>query len=295
MQQLKPSCVWGMTLRCNYRCSYCFQEVIPQTIRRRLHPSYEHAAAIATALVEKLPEPFEIELVGGEVFLVPRFLSIVEILIQKHNIAIFTNLSPGWPHLKRFLELTEGRLQRFHCSLHTEFTEPDIFLEKALKVKDFLVGTDTKLTAHKVAVPGEVASLEALKAKFEEQGLSLNIQLFRPNKKDRRRYTAEERHLLAGLVWESDRLGMEGANSFRSQPCWAGYRYFVMNFQGNARMCYGAPQTARNRFYLGRIIDPPLWRKILLRERPFQCWDKPQPCPFAKCPCPVIYNQYRFA
>src|SRR5690606_13443920 len=123
----QPTVEWQVCGQCNYDCSYCIQS-------KKYRVGYPSKAELDAALtfLNGLPDTWEVKMTGGEPFASRLFLDhIVPTLARgPHTISTLTNLSAGDKQLRRFAELTAGRLGIVSASLHLEFTDVPTFIER---------------------------------------------------------------------------------------------------------------------------------------------------------------------
>jgi len=250
---------WNLTTACNRRCSYCTQ--------RDLGDRAHHAGPIPAFLeaFRRLPGDWEVKLSGGEPFLHPAFLALVEGLAAAgRRISVVTNFSAPEEEILRFAALTAARPGHLAASLHLEFDDPEAFLARALRYPGRLVVTC-------VATRSNLPRLPALRDRFVAAGLPFRVQ---PEKRDREviAYDEAERALLLSLGGHNGTGAIEPDLSGR--PCWAGARYFVLDARGEAWRCY--PARRRRREPLGNLL-----------EGTFRLAGGAEICPYPYCNCTV--------
>jgi len=131
-----PTVEWQVCGVCNYDCSYCIQS----RKYRVGHPSREEVERFLDFFAE-LPGRWEIKMTGGEPFAFKDYLGrILPQLVERtpHTLSTLTNLSAPLRQLRRFAELTRGRLGIVSASLHLEFTPLEEFLEKAVALRQWM-------------------------------------------------------------------------------------------------------------------------------------------------------------
>lgn len=254
---------WNMNTLCNYRCSYCTQRFLDDRKQwARDLPAFIEAFS-------RLPGDWELKLSGGEPFQHPGFLGAVRALAAAgRRISVVTNLSASPDTLAAFAEATAARPGLLSASLHLEYVEPAVFIEKLATFQRLHRGG---VVATVVASAANLPRLEGLVADLEAAGLTLKVQ---PEKHDRDviAYTPEQRALLTRLGGHN-RTGLVEP-SFLGQPCWAGARYFIVDHRGEAWRCYPARRRRSER--LGNVLDGSL-----------RLDNAPRPCTYDYCNCTV--------
>ncbi len=260
---------WNINTTCNYRCSYCTQRFLDDRKRwLRDGPAFLKSFA-------RLDGPWEVKLSGGEPFLHPELLKLVEGLRGiGHLVSVVTNFSATRERLSEFLDAAGTALRIFSASLHLEYVgetdELDAFLRKAVWLQDQLPsGASFNVTS--VATHANIPRLHFLAERFTRCGLRFKVQ---PEKQDREaiQYTEEEQRVILNLGGHNG-IG-EVAPSFKGRPCWAGARSFTLDDKGNAWRCYPARRYRTQ--YLGNFLD-----------ETFKLARGPSPCPYDYCNCTV--------
>jgi MoaA/NifB/PqqE/SkfB family radical SAM enzyme len=260
---------WNINTTCNYRCSYCTQRFLDDRKRwLRDGPAFLRGFGA-------LDGRWEVKISGGEPFLHPNLLEIVEGLRDLgHLVSVVTNFSASREKLRAFLDAAGEQLRVFSASLHLEYVgepaEIEGFIDKAVWVQEQLTGCAT-LNVTSVATRAHLPRLEAVARSFISRGLRFKVQ---PEKQDREviRYTEEEKELILRLGGHNG-LG-EVAPSFKGRPCWAGARSFTLDDRGHAWRCYPARRFRAQ--YLGNFLD-----------RSFKLARGPSPCLYGYCNCTV--------
>ena len=261
---------WNINTACNYRCTYCTQRFVDDR-RRWLRDGPAFVRGFAG-----LGGRWEVKLSGGEPFLHPNLLEIVEGLREVgHAVSVVTNLSATRETLGAFLDAAGEALRVFSASLHLEFagrTPEDLgaFIQKGAWLQGRLPrGASFNVTC--VATRANLPRLEGLADLFTQSGLRFKVQ---PEKQDREviEYTEEERGLILRLGGHNG-LG-EIAPSFKGRPCWAGARSFTLDDRGDAWRCYPARRFRAQ--YLGNFLDGT-----------FRLARGPSPCLYSYCNCTV--------
>ncbi len=270
-----PTIEWQVCGICNYDCSYCIQS----KVYRQGHPSPEQVEQFLSFFAG-LTRRFEIKMTGGEPFAFRGFMErIVPGLIERtpHTISCLTNLSAPLPIVKRFAELTHGRLGVVSASLHLEFTTVESFVEKAIVLRQTM-DPRAHLTVNSVLVPGRLSQVLAARDVLDRAGLKLFPQIMKVDG-GIASYGPEEKDIIKELVGEDptpDRANM--APSYHGRICYAGVEYFVLLQNGDGFCCRTARRYKQG--FLGNVFSGTL-----------TLWESASPCPYHICPCTVPANR----
>jgi MoaA/NifB/PqqE/SkfB family radical SAM enzyme len=260
---------WNINTTCNYRCSYCTQRFLDDR-KRWLRDGKDFLSGFA-----RLDGRWEVKISGGEPFLHPNLMEIVEGLrALGHAVSVVTNFSASREKLRAFLDAAGTALRVFSASLHLEYAdspaEMEAFIGKAVWTQAQLPeGASLNVTS--VATRANLPRLEAVAELFAARGLRFKVQ---PEKQDREviSYTEDEKRLILRLGGHNG-LG-ELRPSFKGRPCWAGARSFTLDDKGNAWRCYPARRYRAQ--FLGNFLDAS-----------FKLAHGPSPCLYAYCNCTV--------
>jgi MoaA/NifB/PqqE/SkfB family radical SAM enzyme len=266
---------WQVAGACNYACSYCIQSP-----RHRVGSPSRQAVEGLLAFLAALPGTWEVKMSGGEPFAFPPFLErVVPALVEgtPHAVSVLTNLSASLASLERFALLTRGRLGIVSASLHLEFTAVAAFVEKALRLREW-IGAGPSLVVNSVLVPGRLAELLQARDAVEAAGLPFFPQVMKV-KGGVHDYDARDRTLLPRFLGLSDDPRRENrAPSYLGRRCWAGVDYLVLTQSGDAFSCRTARRFGEG--FLGNALNGGV-----------RLADGPRPCPYEICPCTVPANR----
>ena len=289
---------WNVNTACNFRCTYCTQR-FKEDRGRWARDTERFLAAFA-----RLPGKWEFKLSGGEPFVHPTLLEIVDGVTKLgHRISVVTNFSAKEERLEAFVRAARGRLGILSASLHLEYVD-DIaaFADKAVRISALMLARAIavpelprpSLCVTTVATRAALPRLQALAALFTERGIPFKVQ---PEKEEGfvATYSPAERELLLALGGHNDTGAIE--HEFAGRACWAGRFYLVVDDQGEAYRCYPARRsfltlekrslvslgTGRvpsdrelRRGRIGNVLDPS-----------FDILESALPCAYARCYCTV--------
>lgn len=252
---------WNLNTACNYRCTYCTQRLLEDRQR------WSRDVDAFVAGFARLPGDWELKLSGGEPFLHPRFLELVERLVaQGRRLSVVTNFSAPETTLRAFAELTAARPGLLSASLHLEYVDPAAF---RTKLDRFAAGYAGRVCVTCVATRTNLPRLAELRARFAPHAFKIQPE---KQARDVIAYTPEEHAQLVALGGHNGTGMVEP--SFTGRPCWAGARYLVVDDRGEAFRCYPARRHRQER--LGNVLDGSLRLAF-----------GPTPCPYRYCNCTV--------
>jgi len=267
---------WKIHNRCNYRCPYCFnygQWAELSKLDRYFSPD---KLIDAWRKIYKKYGSVHIKIAGGEPFIYPNFFELVKELSKGHTIEIITNLSCNKEKLSAFLSQIDPTRVMLFLSFHPLFESFEIFVEKALIVKEKGFGSGINF----VAYPPELKRMEYFKDKFEIRGLNFLPLPFRGLYKDiiyPGGYTENEKKLIYGYCAPKDDSSEQKANlkAMLSPPktkgrlCYAGQKFACIESNGTVYRCSDSRNTILGDFF----------------DKDFILFEKPMPCEIDTCPC----------
>jgi len=263
---------WDITYKCNYRCSYCSYGGAPgarEPVPTR-YPSINKWVEVWQDIYEKYGS-CEIHFAGGEPFIYPEFMDLIDRLSEMHTLEFSTNLF--W-NPDDFIERISSGRARIGVSFHPEFVDFGKFFQKALRLKE----AGFEVWANYVAYPPIVKEMAEYKHNFEQSGISMSIFPFKGKyngKEYPEGYTEEERDFLRKL---STYLRTEKTLDFafikeeqkpKRRFCRMGQMYAKLYPDGNAYNC-----CRENAPKLGNLLDG----TFSLLEEPFLCEARSCPC-----------------
>ncbi len=122
----------NLTWRCNFTCSYCFQNGL-----RRGKPEITDLGAWDRAF-DRLAGRWRIHLTGGEPFVARALVPITRSIARRHAVSIVTNLSAPQSVIEAFVEAAGDALETISASWHREHRPLDVFVERVVEVRRIL-------------------------------------------------------------------------------------------------------------------------------------------------------------
>lgn len=230
--------MWLLNLECNFKCPYCFFNDSQRSlkvkagdwVRNRIPALDPYKTRFITPkeigdFFDKTQERWHVVISGGEPFVYPRFIEIVERLAQKHLITIGTNL--GLPIDEFIKKISPQNIRSLYVSLHLAERERqglsvDDLLEKVKRLHE----AGFRVEINYVLYPPDLKRFPAIYEKFKQAGFILEAKVFRGiynGKKYPESFTAEERKIFYTYIPdEIDRAASFGNLSFKGLPCSAG-------------------------------------------------------------------------
>ena len=259
---------WYINTECNYRCSYCR----PENFTTR-NVSKERWIAIWDDIYARYGG-CHVSFSGGEPFVYPSFIEILQGMTRKHTIEISTNLSFD---VRPLVEKVDLKRVRMGCSLHPEMADFEEFMSKIGMLKKY----DFEKWVTLVAYPGFLKDMKRYKERIEKEGIRFSMLPFNGKWEGRdypKGYTEDEKKLILELCGndEVNRRTFEFRNdekvnveSRKKGPCMMGQKYARIYPDGRVQRC-----CAKGAQELGNIIDGT-----------FRLFEEPRPCGIENCPC----------
>ncbi len=269
MKKPIPSFEWIVTLKCNYKCPYCYQQN-----KSKKHCSNETVDAVFNYL-PTLKEAWLVKLIGGEPMIHPRFFEICEHIVDNgHNMCMTTNLSMPLEKLGKMVEICKNQLEYITASLHiSQIQDIEKFVEKAFEFRKMLQQS-TEFTITSVVTQDNFDKLKKVEEQCSKNDLKFRYQIM----KDKNGYAQYpkiiETHIADKLISNTKILRNQ---SFRGTFCHTGELFFKIDVNGNVTRCYNMQPF----FLMGNIT-----------KGNFQRFINTKPCLSGRCTCTVPANRY---
>ncbi len=262
---------WDIHYACNFRCPYCwFYKGWAEASKRNIYLSPQEWMAHWQRVYDKYGS-IRIEITGGEPFIYPRFIELVKLLSSVHTIKITNNMSGD---IETFVKEISPERVYLDLNFHPLFADIEIFLKKTLLLKE----AGFKAGVCYLAYPPQMGKIDMFRRRFEEKGINFALAAFWGEYNGKRypeAYTEEERKLISPFLGDAARdIYHLNAQSPKGKLCNAGYRYAVVQADGNVVRC---GQLADK--FIGNIMN-----------EDFHLFDKPIPCEADVCPCNEYVN-----
>jgi hypothetical protein len=159
--------IWFLTWKCNNRCPYCWE--VQRQARGEFHPEEFKDARVWVDAWNRL-KPGVLDITGGEPWLQPGFIDMLEGLDDRIQIAITTNATQD---LTEFVQrIRPERICSMTLSLHpTQRMSRETFVGKCHLLK----GRGFPVTVNFVAWPEQMWLIPMYKELFEKQGIRFHV------------------------------------------------------------------------------------------------------------------------
>lgn len=266
---------WNITFSCNYRCPYCwFHGEWQNLASKNRYFSVKELMGHWERIYKKYGSVV-IDILGGEPFIYPDFTELIKELSAIHTVNIATNLSCD---IKRFVATADPSKVGMRITFHPLFADFDIFLKRALLLKEHNFGDNVTYLAY----PPQIRLIGFYKEKFAKECLRLCILTFWGKHEGLNYpdgYTKEEKEIIAPYV--DNRCGEKfqvTPREVKGKLCRAGQRYAVI-FPDGATVRCGGGASSDSDISMGNFFD-----------KDFQLLNNPSPCSSKYCPC----NEWAF-
>ncbi|MFC2061729.1 radical SAM protein [Elusimicrobiota bacterium] len=262
---------WDISCNCNFNCHYCF---ISKEGAGRQELKNLDGIITGWKYVYDCCGACKIYITGGEPFIYPGFVDIVEGLAKFHIMHITTNLSVP---VDDFIERISPQKVEFNCTFHPMYISPDSFIKqtKKLKLAGFTCGVCY------LAHPLQMREMLNYKKIFRKNNIDMALNEFWGNYNGKNyplEYTEEEKEYYNYVVsWKPDTIEFQGARNgtgnieqlynlkppvTNSRLCKAGYNYAAIDAEGNVKRCGQDPSSV-----MGNIFE----KNLVLLNEPEEC------------------------
>lgn len=274
------ACSWEILHACNYRCPYCFfipswENNLEETNSRHRDCAPEEWTRFWRRLHE-LYGSFEIDVVGGEPFLYPRFIPLIRELSRWHTFTIITNLS--WS-VSDAAGLDPARV-RLQPSFHPHFAEIGEFTHKVLRLRALGFTANVIIVSYPPIFEQLPGMLDVLRA----SGIPCWVAPYQGTYEGQTypaAFTAEQKAWMYGTHGKEARGGFDVGVKTRSpegRMCASGNAYFRAYPDGVVYRCISVKDLPGGK-PIGHMKDPQ-----------FRLADAATPCPATYCYSPLEYR-----
>jgi MoaA/NifB/PqqE/SkfB family radical SAM enzyme len=263
---------WDIHYNCNYKCSYCnAQKPGQDNFIEARYIEVGKWIAIWNDIYKRYGS-CEIQLTGGEPFVYPEIMDLITQLSKIHTLEFSTNFS--WD-VEPFIKNIAPDRARVGISFHPEFIDFNLFLDKALRLKN----SGFEVWVNYVAYPPLLKYMSKYKLEVEKAGMNFSILPFTGTFDGRLypdEYLESERKIMNSdcdinpvnkktIDWRTG----EQKNTTKGKLCRMGQMYAKIHPDGEAYRCCGEGSSK-----LGNLID-----------ETFELLEEPAPCECEQCPC----------
>ncbi len=259
------SAVWFLTWKCNFKCSYCWE--VQRIIKGELQPEpYKDYKLWVNAWNRLKPQILDIS--GGEPFLQPNFIALLNELDPSIKIAITTNLS--FDVVDFVQKVTPEKIISLTFSYHpTQKMSRDQFGGKVLLVKN---RGFKNITVNYVTWPEQIWQIEEYKKYFEETiGVRFHVDPYVPTPHFPYTYSSVESEYIKQFI-EPNRRHTLGVEDIFDVACSGGVNHISVEPDGSAYRCIQDKVTHQPK--IGNILES----DFSLREKKTFC-DQYHLCP----------------
>jgi hypothetical protein len=176
--------------------------------------------------------------------------------------------------VETFVREINPRRVNLDLNFHPLFADIDAFIKKTL----FLKEAGFRAGVCYLAYPPQLKQMDGFRKRFEDIGVNFALAAFwgeYAGKRYPEAYTQEEVELIRPFLGDIDRIIYHlKAESPKGKLCNAGYKYAVVQADGNVVRC-------------GQIADKFI-SNIMVED--FHLFDRPLPCESEVCPCNEYVN-----
>lgn len=290
LSKVKPFIEFNITQRCNYNCPYCSQGK-NNKISRELFDATDDVIDGFVSIVEKVGRDYDIQLIGGEPFIHPKFIETAKRIHELGNkIIIDTNMSFPFSKFAKLIDVTEGNII-IHGALHvSQIRDLDKNIENVININEYLkskrekhAGASGEVRIVSVLEEANFEILKLIEERLNKAGITF-IYIRKILKGKILTYSDSiERYIkLREHKYNIDMLNARKINTKRIL-CYAGSKIFHVLTDGTIIRCWSYQRKdGFQRF--GNVKDP---KSIKLFEGPKPCYS-----PVCYCQHPTARNAY---
>lgn len=216
-----------VTWKCNYQCSYCFQNG-----KRDNRPILTDLDSWFNAF-KRLANTgmWKVMITGGEPLVYSRLPELGGRIAQAgHILTLITNLSTSSSRLDKFIAATGEALHMVSASWHPEHISLEHFLRRVKEVRG-RIRDSTELVASFTVTNDNYDLLGKVKDAAEKERIPFLIR----SQRDESTVLGKSKHLISEL--ESPWLSYRNTRSWFGASCSAGIDYFAVDVQGSVFRC----------------------------------------------------------
>jgi len=270
--------LWYLNKKCNMNCGYCFfDEKYRKNESKHIN---NHTIDHIVDCFDNSKKKWTIVFSGGENFLHPQFIELVNKITVNHNIIFSSNLLSN--NVYEFAKkINPTKILVLYANLHIQEREKikngyEDFINKCLFFQDKGFNIVTGYVAH----PTLMSRMDEDLNNLQKCGIKkVSCKTFKGVYKDRiypLSYTEKEKDLIK--KWAYDQIEIYILNKTPStfnRLCAAGYRYFKMDYNGDIYRCDTLSKYYGN-FFTGTFHPDTTVR----------------PCPVKRCNCEFTAAKY---
>lgn len=232
--------VWQERYKCNFSCPYCY-------IYMRKQGNLPIWTDVVKAFNKLAPQTLDIT--GGEPFLNPNLVDIINGLTEVPRIGLTTNLSQD---IRRFVqEVSPEKVISITLSYHpSQRITAEAFIGKALLLQQ----RGFKVTVNFVSFPEQMYLLHSTRQMFNGLGIRFHVDPFMQESHEAPyTYTEAEQRFLRPFIEDDRAYRIDGVDD-NVVLCSAGRDYLQVSPEGDAYRCMIHHLHAKDS--IGNIFDP---------------------------------------
>ena len=245
-------CTWHLNRDCNFKCTYCYVSKARDLKGQRGHGADKDIAAFKKNAINWS----SILMSGGEPFMYPRYVELCKKLTAFSDIEINTNCST--PNVYDFADTIDPKkVREFHVSLHLG-QRPESRWEPLADKVTYLQEKGFPVRVTEVLHPTLISGYTEAYAYFKKKGICVvpkvfegiyNYRMYPPA------YSQSQREFFrkkSRACNEEPPALLDGFLDWSGKTCDAGYRFFQIQYNGDAFRCQ-AEKTYLGNLYAGDI------------------------------------------
>ncbi|WP_158621810.1 radical SAM protein [Helicobacter sp. MIT 05-5293] len=253
LNNTRPFIEFTITEKCNYKCSYCSQWIHDKNNPKSLYNASDEVIDGFMRFLEKVGREFEVNLIGGEPFVHPKFIEIAKRISDKGNkVIVYTNMAFPVSMFRKLIEVTNDNLL-IHGALHiAQIKDLDKNIDNIIEIHK-LLGKNSKIEIVSVV---EEEIFETLK--YVEKRLKahhIDFIFIRKNNKNGQSSTYSQ-EIESYMKPREHQYNRDMADSKKINTkkvlCYAGCRLFHVLVDGSITRCW----TYQSKFWtFGNVKD----------------------------------------
>ena len=251
---------------CNFKCEYCYQV---DDNGNRFKGFFEHKNVDnLIKFIDRLHAKCRVNLVGGEPFIYPYLNELAEKLVSKGHLPnMITNFSAPFEKIQTFLDIVKNNLRGFSISIHiSQWSNINDLYEKLEKLINYKKKQGYEWEIWLSCVITEANFDKAIEVgNYIKENYGLNITYQRVYYKGV--YNIYSDRIEQYFKEHKLDVDEDKANhiDFWGRYCWAGSKFFYIEFNGDVHRCY--TRQVKNDI-LGNLSN---YKKIKISDYPTPC------------------------
>lgn len=298
-KEIRKKVHFELTLRCNYNCEYCTQRVNRQTYKNS--EALDAPDEVVDAFIKYLSQThykLNIFLFGGELFVHKRVFDVIKAIFDNgHDLLIISNFSFPIETYKKVYDIKHDKsLLHMVFSLHETQVDPDIFINKAIELKEYL--KDKNIGTFSISSVLTEENFDLLKAIDQKLVETIQQHLDFQNYIDSNEelFYSERIEKYLNSIRNKDmaydkKYTLKGKTLFGTE-CSTGQNYVVINPNGDIKRCSPIAMVPEDKKENGIDISQYGLTKLgNIKSGKIPFYKRAMPCLSDKCICPTFYQE----